>query len=163
MEGNAMTIVLERLQEGLFDVLDETFENVHGIYLDKNTSLFETLETISAEEASRPVSARCASIAAQVAHVRFYLDVLARHMRNENVGRVDWDEIWRTVETVTPEEWTASKNQLKASYQRVLGLMKNFGDWEGENDISASLAVLVHTAYHLGEIRQALCTIKQTG
>jgi hypothetical protein len=36
--------------------LEETFENVHGIYLDGATSLFETLATISAEEASVPVS-----------------------------------------------------------------------------------------------------------
>ncbi len=36
-------------------LLDETFENHHGIYLDKGTSLFETLDGIRADEASRPV------------------------------------------------------------------------------------------------------------
>ena len=30
-------------------LLRETFEEVNGIYLDRGTSLFETLETISAE------------------------------------------------------------------------------------------------------------------
>ena len=33
-------------------LLNETFDNVQGYYLDKGTSLFETLATISAEEAS---------------------------------------------------------------------------------------------------------------
>jgi len=77
----------------LYELLDETFNQVHGIYLDKGTSLFETLETITAEQASRPVSATCASIAAQVEHVRFYLQVLQGaivilEMQFANVGRV---------------------------------------------------------------------------
>jgi hypothetical protein len=33
--------------------------------------------------------------------------------------------------------------------------MKNYERWNSEYGISASLAVLVHTAYHLGAIRQA--------
>jgi hypothetical protein len=49
---------------------------------------------------------------------------------------------------------------LKASYERMLALMRSFDTWEGENDIAGALAVLAHTAYHLGEIRQALCTVK---
>ena len=69
-------IALERFTNELFEILEETFEHVHGIYLDRDTSLFETLETISAAEASRPVSATCASIAGQVDHVRFYLHIL---------------------------------------------------------------------------------------
>jgi hypothetical protein len=61
----------ERFSKELFDILDETFDTHHGIYLDKNTSLFETLATINAAEASRPVGGKCASLAAQVAHVIF--------------------------------------------------------------------------------------------
>ena len=156
------TIVLDHLKESLFEALTETFEAVHGMYLDKGTSLFETLATISAEEASRPVEQHCATIAAQVAHTRFYLDILEQYMLNQKPGKVDWDEIWRTVGAVTPEEWEASKNQLNASYQRIVALMKNFDRWEGENDISASMSVIVHSAYHLGEIRQAMCTVKQS-
>ena len=60
----------------LHTLLDETFDNVHGAYLDKGTSLFETLATISAAEASAPVGGRCATLAAQVKHMAFYLDVL---------------------------------------------------------------------------------------
>ena len=97
------TIVLDHLKESLFEALTETFEAVHGMYLDKGTSLFETLATISAEEASRPVGQHCATIAAQVAHTRFYLDILERYMLNQNPGKVDWGEIWRTVREVTPD------------------------------------------------------------
>jgi hypothetical protein len=31
--------------------------------------------------------------------------------------------------------------------------------WDDET-IGGSMAIIVHTAYHLGEIRQALCTLK---
>src|SRR5512135_1638934 len=115
-----------------FDILDETFVQHHGIYLDKGTSLFETLATINADEASRPVGGKCASLAAQVAHVNFYLEVLERYLLTGQTGDVDWGEIWRTVEAVTPEEWTALNDQLKATYQRVLGLMQGFDDWSKE-------------------------------
>ncbi len=154
-------MIAETFRNELLELLDETFEHVHGIYLDGGTSLFETLETISAEEASRPVSTTCATLAAQVEHVRFYLDVLEDVLLKQDTGAVDWQEIWRTVHGVTPEEWEASKGRLRDSYQRVLKLMKSFDTWEGENEISGSLAILVHTAYHLGEIRQALCTVKR--
>ena len=154
-------IAVEKFTNELFEVLDETFEQVRGIYLDKGTSLFETLASISAEEASRPVSTTCTTIAAQVEHVRFYLDVIEQYLMKQNVGKVDWQEIWRTVQGVTPEEWEASKNRLKESYHRVMPLLKSFETWDGENEIGGALAILVHTAYHLGEIRQAMCVVKQ--
>ena len=121
--------------------------------------MFETLETVSAEEASRPVSATCASIAGQVEHVRFYLEVLERYMRGEKVGPVDWQASWRVM-GVTPEEWAALRARLEAAYRSVSAVMRGFETWEGENDVGGALAVVAHTAYHLGEIRQALCTVR---
>jgi hypothetical protein len=81
----------------LFVLMEETFEaKNHGIYLDKGTSLFETLETVSAEEASIPVGGKCASLAAQVAHVTFYIESFERYaLRGDNSPR-DWGYIWRT-------------------------------------------------------------------
>jgi len=80
-----MTVHLEarRWATELFAVLDETFERVDGIYLDKGTSLFETLATVTVDEASQPISLQCASIAAQVNHVRYYLEVLSGYMRGQ--------------------------------------------------------------------------------
>src|SRR5688572_1045012 len=154
-----MTLLLDRFKESYFELLEETFEKVQGNYLDRNTSLFETLETISAEVASRPVSANCASIAAQVEHVNFYLNYLEQHMLNLNPPKANWKEIWERVQAVSPEEWEASKLRLKASYQQIRVTMQNFDTWEGDGDIGGAMAILVHTAYHLGEIRQACCTV----
>ncbi len=55
-----------RFTAEFFDILDETFVTHHGIFLDKNTSLFQTLATITADEASRPVGGKCASLAAHL-------------------------------------------------------------------------------------------------
>ena len=48
----------ENFLNNLFSLYDETFENHHSIYLDNNTSLLTTLETISAQEASIPVGGK---------------------------------------------------------------------------------------------------------
>jgi len=162
MQVNPTTNQIDQRQflSSLFALLDETFENHHGIYLDENTSLFETLETVSAEEASIPVGGKCASLAAQVAHVTFYLEVLERYIFLGSAGSVDWGEIWRTVEKVTPEEWQGFKDNLKQTYQRINRELHKLEAWDSEEKIGGAMAIIVHTAYHLGEIRQALCTLK---
>ncbi|MEL6148761.1 MAG: hypothetical protein AAFR56_03990, partial [Chloroflexota bacterium] len=132
---------------------------VTGIYLDRGTSVFETLATISAEEASRPVSANCASIAAQVAHMTLYINVILEFIRGER-PKVDWDEIWNTVETVSPEEWEASREHLRTAYETLRTVVNDDATWEHKDAIAGGMGMLMHNAYHLGEIRQAMCTIK---
>jgi hypothetical protein len=144
----------------LFQYMEETFEpKHHGIYLDKGTSLFETLETISAQEASIPVGGKCASLAAQVAHVIFYIESLERYILYNDTSPRDWGLIWRTVEKVTPEEWDSLKEKLKQAYQRMDQLFRQNKTWN-EDSMVGALSIVVHTAYHLGEIRQAMCTLK---
>lgn len=154
------TIKVEDFTNNLFALLDETFQNHHGIFLDKGTSLFETLETVSAQEASIPVGGKCASLAAQVAHVIFYMDVLFRSVVLNDQSRADWGEVWRTVEKVTPEEWEQSKNNLREAHGRIEKMFRENPLWN-EDSIGGAMAIVVHTAYHLGEIRQALCVLKK--
>src|SRR5512139_4031977 len=144
----------------LFALMEETFEpRHHGIYLDRGTSLFETLDTVSAEEASIPVGGKCASLAAQVAHVIFYIESFERYaLQGDNSPR-DWGYIWRTVEKVNAEEWEDYKKKLKEAYLRMDKLFRENPTWN-EDFIGGALSIVVHTAYHLGEIRQALCTLK---
>jgi hypothetical protein len=74
-------IPVKRFKKALLACLEETFSNVQGMYLDKGTTLYETLDGVSAEEASQAISSKSATIAAQVEHIRFYLDVLNDFMR----------------------------------------------------------------------------------
>jgi hypothetical protein len=154
------TIQQENFLNSFFALLDETFENHRGIYLDENTSIFPTLETVTAEEASIPVGGKCASLAAQVAHVTFYLEVLERYIFLSSADNVDWGEIWQTVEKVTPKEWQDLKSSLKQTYLRINRELHKLESWDEEEKIGGAMAIVVHTAYHLGEIRQALCTLK---
>lgn len=151
----------ELITQNLFDILDEAFVTHHGVFLDRGTSLFETLETITAAEASIPVGGKCATLAAQVAHVNFYLEVVEDYILNKERDNVDWGEIWRRVNKVSTEEWTAYQDQLKETYQRVISMLKNLEDWNDDRPLGGALAIAIHTAYHLGEIRQALCVVKQ--
>lgn len=152
----------ESFSKELFALLEETFETHHGIYLDKGTSLFETLNQVSAGEASIPVGNRCATIAAQVEHVIFYLEVLERCLAGEDVGRPDWGEIWSRVAGVTDTEWDELQDRLKATYAWIGNMLRGIKNWEDNDAIGCSMAIVVHTAYHLGEIRQALCTVTQS-
>jgi hypothetical protein len=144
----------------LFLLMEETFESKnHGIYLDNGTSLFETLDTVSAEKASIPVGGTCASLAAQVAHVTFFIESFERFaLQGDNSPR-EWGLFWRTVEKVAPEEWQDYKVKLKEAYLRMDKLFHENPAWN-ESTIGGALSIVIHTAYHLGEIRQALCTLK---
>ncbi|MCB8979204.1 MAG: DinB family protein [Ardenticatenaceae bacterium] len=154
------TIDSDLFKKSLYMLLDETFDKVQGIFLDKGTSFFETLATISAEEASIPVGGKCATLAAQVKHTAFYLDVLEENVRTQKFERVDWGKIWREVTAVSPQEWQTIQDELRDSYNRIKQLIADQGKWQNENEIGGAIAMIVHTAYHLGEIRQALCTLK---
>ena len=92
--------------------------------------------------------------------MRYYLDVLSGYMRQQPLEHVDWDASWQQVTTVSPAEWDDLRQQLRDSYQRVRALFERFETWNGEDEISGALAIVVHTAYHLGEIRQALGVLR---
>jgi hypothetical protein len=71
---------------------------------------------------------------------------------------VNWQDIWERVGEVTPKNWEAQKRKLRESYQRVLATIEKMGN--SDSGISGALAILAHTAYHLGGIRQALGAIR---
>jgi hypothetical protein len=156
---NDATISLEPIMRDVLQIFDETFETVTGVYLDKGTTLFETLATITAAEASIPVGGKCAALSAQVDHVRFYLDVMEKILQGQDDEQHDWNDIWNRVGVVTEDEWAAIQARLRDSHQRVRRLIAMSEPWLGGGG-TASIAIIAHSAYHLGEIRQALCTLR---
>jgi len=154
-------VPVERLKKTLLLFIDETFSNVQGMYLDKGSTLYETLDGVTAAEASRAAGPQSATIAAQVEHIRFYLDVLDEIIKTKNYEtKYNWREIWETVREVTPEQWEDLKRRLHESHDRVLATINSFENWDGEYEIGGAISVIVHTAYHLGGIRQALGVIR---
>lgn len=140
-------------------VLDETFDDVRGIYLDKGTSLFETLAGISPAEASIPVGGACATLAAQVKHIAYYFDSVVSYLTDPDYPGANWNEIWETVREVDAEGWEMIIRELRESYVRILALLEATPEW-GEAEMAGTIGLIAHTAYHLGEIRQALCILR---
>jgi len=150
----------DKLQKQALQFLEETFETHHGIYLDKGTAFFETLGGMSAEEASQRAIDTTASIAAHVRHVVFYLEVIQRSIRGEELGKLNWREIWENDKPVSSEAWTAQVDALRAEYAKVLEMLSDPATWEREDVLGEFMAIAVHSAYHLGAIRQALAVIR---
>ena len=87
------------------------------------------------------------------------MEVLAAYMRQQPPEVVDWVASWRMA-PVSNAEWDALRERLRDTYQQVRGLFESIDVWDGDEDISGAMAIVVHTAYHLGEIRQALGVLR---
>lgn len=155
----SQSISHERFLSELMPMFEEAFETHHGIFLDRGTTLFDTLEQVSAEDASLPLGPDGATVAAHVAHLDFYLEVVEGVMLHRPSGKIDWRAIWSTVRSVTPEEWEALQQKLRASYQRVTATVRAVTDWNEEDAIGSAITMVIHTAAHLGAIRQGLRAI----
>lgn len=149
------TINQDDFTHSLFALLKETFEGTNTafgtMYLDQGTGLFDTLEKIDAEKASRGVAAESATIAGHCEHVRFYLEFLSNYM-GEKFTMVDWKDSWK-LKTVDEAEWAALRGQLQKAYQVVTDTFNEVETWN-DFKISGALGILAHTAYHLSAIRQ---------
>jgi hypothetical protein len=152
-------IPIDDFRNALLVCLEEAFEHVHGYFLDKETSLIETLDTITAQEASRAASPRVATLAAQVNHTAYYLEgVILFVTTGYGDGKPDWEGSWKLT-SVTDEAWDALRQNLKTQYGRIQELARTNPDWNAQT-IGGAIAMVAHSAYHLGEIRQALGVIR---
>jgi hypothetical protein len=155
------TIAVVDFRTAVTDLTRETFEQVDGYYLDKGTSLYETLAGVTAEKASKSASDRVASLAAQVDHLGYYIEVLLAHLRaggHDTSLKADWDAAWQRT-TVTEEEWGALQARLRDVHRQLVDFVSANEDWS-EDILGGIMSINVHTAYHLGEIRQALGVIE---
>lgn len=148
-------IPVDVFKKELLELLNETFENTQGIYLDRGTSLLDTLGALSFEQASMPIGTKGATIAGHAEHMRFYLGVLTDYILRKPEVPIDWQCSWQ-LKAVDKDGWIATQQRLREAYQRTIAVITELQVWEGEDDIGASLAILAHTASHLGAIRQAI-------
>jgi hypothetical protein len=99
------------------------------------------------------------SIAGQVNHLKFYIDLAMRYMRGENPGRQDWDATWK-VREVNDDEWARLKEQLRESQEQLIGMIQVDPPAITEEIVGGAMAMLAHTAFHLGQIRHALLMLR---
>lgn len=151
------TIARGDFTNSFFQLLKETFEGPPpekgSAYLDRGAGLFLTLDQVPAEAASISATPGAPTIAAHCEHVRFYVMALYDFMRGAT-DKIDWGQSW-VVQTVTPSEWDDLKGQLRQAYATVTEHLRQVEAW-GDEEVGDGMAILVHTAYHLGAIRQIL-------
>ena len=143
-------------------LLRETFEGSPegqgSAYLDRGKGFFNTLESLTAEQASREIGAT--TIAAQTEHAKFYLDRLCEFMTGR-IEKVNWEQSW-LIEQVNDAEWDALRQSVRKSYENTLRCFAAIDDWN-EDNVGEAMAIIAHTAYHLGAIRQIMkSTVNQT-
>ena len=155
----AGTMSVEAYRKGYLAVLETTVERSQGYFLEPESSLFEILATVSAEEASRPVGSHGTTLAALVNHVRFYIDARNDDLRSGEQHPVDWPSSWQ-IGAVTEEEWRALVARLRAAYEEQRAFIQKFEDWD-EWQVGDAFALVAHCAYHLGEIRLMLGLLRR--
>ena len=153
------TISTELFTGNLQALLKETFEKVDGIYLDGGTSLSETLTGITAEQASRPTVEGGATIAGHVEHLRFYIRILRDYIDGKWHEKVDWNQSW-LCHAVSQAEWDTIRSGLMDDYQRLKAHLSGIADWNDDHRLGGAMAIVIHTAYHLGAIRQMMKVVK---
>ena len=146
----------ETVKSNLLELLEETFETPRGIYLDRaKGGLFTTLGAISSDTASSESGAQ-RSVAAHVEHLRVYINALRGYM-NGATGKTDWNASWAT-HSVSSLEWSALQAALKRDYEALMVDLAGIPD--GDLRLAEGMAILTHSAYHFGAIRQLLLRVK---
>jgi len=155
MDTDKNTIQRDDFLKGALLVLGETFEGspegAGSAYLDRGVGIFNTLEKLSAEKVSLEVNGT--TIAAHTEHAKFYLDRLCEFM-NGRTEKVNWEQSW-LIETVNETEWNHLRDGMRKSYEGALRCFAEIEIWNGDN-IGEAVAIIAHTAYHLGAIRQLM-------
>lgn len=140
------------LKDTLF-ILRETFEGSPegegSAYLDNGIGVFPTIAAISATDAS--IKIHETTIAAHTEHLKFYLDRICEFI-NGRTEKVNWEQSW-LIETVDENEWDILRAGMRSSYEGVLKCFAGIETWNQDN-IGDAIAIIAHTAYHLGAIRQ---------
>ena len=150
------TIPITHVTEAIATLLDEAFNHGRGYFLDPHASIFETLASVTAAQASVPLAGVGATIAAQVKHIAFDLGYVAQCLCHPATPPADWGEVWRTVGRVSHSEWQAIQQELRTNYHHLNTLFAEPSMWTTPHNLSLAIALIAHAAYHLGEIRQAL-------
>jgi hypothetical protein len=143
----------------LLAVLKETIEGPGesgSFFLDPNTGLLQTLETLSLDKLglerafASPAPGR-PSIAAHVKHTSFHLHAICAWPRGDH-SRRDWPSSF-VLENHDAATWATLLEELKFEYADFQSVIREFAT-ESDEALGGAVGGIVHVAYHLGAIRQ---------
>lgn len=155
MNTDKNTIERDDFLKDVLLILRETFEGSPegepSAYLDRGIGVFPTLEKLSAAQVSEEING--ISIVAHTEHFKFYLDRLCEFIKGRT-EKVNWEQSW-LIDDVDDAEWDALRIAVRKAYENVLRTFAEVETWNGDN-IGDAVAIIAHTAYHLGAIRQIM-------
>lgn len=120
------------------------------------SGLLGSVRNISAGTAFAEPLVGLDSIAAHIQHAAYYIDLATKAFRGENVyARADWKGSWVLVER-NAEEWERIRQGFESSINLLNAVFKGGIDLSDSNLRKGALALVAHTAWHLGAVRQLL-------
>jgi hypothetical protein len=145
--------VVNALLNVLNELIDGSAPGAAWVLNPEDPGLINSLDKLSAEEASAVPLGRGASIAAHVDHLRYGLELLNSWSRGEKpFADADYSASWR-LETVWEPEWALKREALRReayAWRKALHHFRDLTDLE----LTGVVASVAHLAYHLGAIRQ---------
>jgi hypothetical protein len=126
-------------------------------FVQGDEALIQTLNNLTAEEASTIPTPGVTTIAAHLIHTNYYLELSIQSMKGvETAG--DWPGSWAKT-ALTESEFRAEIQKLESQVTEVNVLLTTI-NFEEKWALIDSIANVGHAAYHLGAIRQLYCIIK---
>lgn len=144
------------LSKLLTEILDGAPAGESYVLNPGDPGLLAQLDTISAATASQRSMSGKTTIAAHVDHVHYGLTLLNRWAQGETNpwATADWAASWQRGH-VTDEQWTELRAALRQAAEAWQQAVRARDQWD-QTSAAGALASAVHTAYHLGAIRQIL-------
>ena len=140
----------------LLAILKETIEGPgeHGsFFIDKNTGLLQTLETLDLERAFANAAPGRPSIAAHVQHTSFHMHAISAWPRGDHSQR-DWPASF-ALPGHDAATWAVLLEELKFEYQDFQSVIQESAS-DSDEALGGAIGGIVHVAYHLGAIRQLI-------
>lgn len=133
----------------------------HGYVLDDGKSgVIPTLDSVTAEQASKALSPDHATIASHTAHLLLLLHLFHQSAIGQE-PEPDWREAWKH-RIVDDAAWDTLRGQVRAAYDTVQADIPQNPMWN-EDAVGGGLSLLAHVSYHFGEIRQMRTTLEVRG
>lgn len=155
--GNVSAMAKSETLKVLGDLVDDLISGTSGseswVLNREDPGLLRSLDVLTGEQASEVPFGGGSSIAAHIEHLRYGFQLFNRWSAGDEQAFADADfsAAWRH-NSVSQEEWTELREDLA---REALAWRKSLEDSKDRGPgIGASIACVVHLAYHLGSIRQ---------
>ena len=116
------------------------------------SSLLQTLDQLTAEQASRTPPVGRHSVAAHAGHLSFALEA-SISWAHDSGEKFDWESSWAR-QTVDDAEWRELRSELQARIEDWIEYVEDQNEFKDDDHSRGLLGSIAHAAYHLGAVRQ---------